>query len=238
MLLVKLPTSMISRMDKRERLWLVCERDENRCNWCSRFISAKDANVVRLFSKTLFSGKTLDNYSLACTRCKEGYVKDQPGFYAWKLMREGFQVQTHMLNERFEALSGSEVFACIKQQQTLLLNEQREKLTQKTSLYKKLAMRDGEECVWCRKELILGRDNLTVDHVIPKRDNGANAIVNLVLACYDCNHERLHTPVSEWILKRPKANRQAISNCLSDYAARKDLSSLEAAIEMVRFARV
>lgn len=58
--------------------------------------------------------------------------------------------------------------------------------------YKKVALsrqnifkRDGFKCVYCA-----GRDNLTMDHVIPRSKGGRDSWHNLVSACQKCNTEK------------------------------------------------
>jgi 5-methylcytosine-specific restriction endonuclease McrA len=58
--------------------------------------------------------------------------------------------------------------------------------------YKKVALsrqnifkRDGHKCVYCGS-----RDNLTMDHVIPRSKGGRDSWHNLVSACQKCNTEK------------------------------------------------
>lgn len=58
----------------------------------------------------------------------------------------------------------------------------------KDRMKRRLALRDGERCAICGKSAPLAE--LTLDHIIPRRDGGPNSFCNLRLACYRCNHGR------------------------------------------------
>ena len=48
-------------------------------------------------------------------------------------------------------------------------------------------------CCYCLREVNLGKDSplsATVDHMLPIALGGSDAISNLRLACYACNHEK------------------------------------------------
>lgn len=51
-----------------------------------------------------------------------------------------------------------------------------------------LLLRDGAQCHWCRTPL--PAEQLTIDHVKPLGQGGANGPTNLVLACEGCNAQR------------------------------------------------
>lgn len=46
----------------------------------------------------------------------------------------------------------------------------------------------GPYCWYCRK--YLSKKDRTIEHLVAKRDGGSNAIDNLRIACYYCNHSR------------------------------------------------
>ena len=48
--------------------------------------------------------------------------------------------------------------------------------------------RDGSYCYMCGKHLRF--QEVTLDHVVAKKDGGGNQINNLKVACYTCNHRR------------------------------------------------
>lgn len=55
--------------------------------------------------------------------------------------------------------------------------------------YKKYVyVRDGYVCQYCGKDC--DRNELTVDHVIPKSKGGSNSWTNLVTCCKDCNNKK------------------------------------------------
>lgn len=57
-----------------------------------------------------------------------------------------------------------------------------------------LIRRDGDECHWCGGAFVEASDGhplqRSLDHVVPRRLGGSNAISNLVLAHRDCNERR------------------------------------------------
>jgi hypothetical protein len=62
-----------------------------------------------------------------------------------------------------------------------------------------LAGRDGEQCIWCGKELTHRCPDATVDHVVCRSRGGSNSLENLVLACAACNHRRADAPAEAWL---------------------------------------
>lgn len=68
-----------------------------------------------------------------------------------------------------------------------------------TNLYRTLRdaveKRDGLVCRWCgcavrRSDGSDRPDNATLDHIIPRRSGGPDAVENLVMSCYRCNQRR------------------------------------------------
>ncbi len=51
-----------------------------------------------------------------------------------------------------------------------------------------LMNRDGSRCHWCQRKLTM--DSATLDHVVPRRDDGDSTLENYVLACEPCNRLR------------------------------------------------
>jgi len=49
-------------------------------------------------------------------------------------------------------------------------------------------VRDRETCQYCGMQL--GRNHLTIDHVIPRAHGGQTDWDNVVAACRDCNHRK------------------------------------------------
>lgn len=62
----------------------------------------------------------------------------------------------------------------------------------------------GSICCWCCKQL--KRDEITVEHLLPKSYNGSDALDNLCLACQSCNNSRGNRLVP------PKYSPQSIGN--------------------------
>lgn len=57
-----------------------------------------------------------------------------------------------------------------------------------------LVRRDGNFCHWCKAPF---SDELvpTLDHIVPRRFGGTEALTNLVLACEPCNNGRANPPL-------------------------------------------
>ena len=54
----------------------------------------------------------------------------------------------------------------------------------------KIFNRFNGRCAYCGSELTI--KDMTVDHIIPKRNGGNNKYKNLFPACKSCNHEKGH----------------------------------------------
>jgi len=60
-----------------------------------------------------------------------------------------------------------------------------------------LWIRDDQKCGYCLEELLL--NDLTIDHVVPRKLGGQTSFMNCVSACSKCNHEKDHLPpVGRW----------------------------------------
>jgi 5-methylcytosine-specific restriction enzyme A len=59
------------------------------------------------------------------------------------------------------------------------------------------------ECYYCGR--IVGRENLTMDHVVPLTRGGKSSKGNLVAACKECNNKKKYLLPLEWedYLKNP-----------------------------------
>lgn len=69
----------------------------------------------------------------------------------------------------------------------------RKKFSQEDLLFYKLDREriwkeQGERCKYCNVKL--SKDELTMDHVIPISVTGFHSVLNCVVACADCNHEK------------------------------------------------
>lgn len=56
--------------------------------------------------------------------------------------------------------------------------------------------RDGHKCIYCGS-----KNNLTLDHVVPKCKNGANTWKNLVTCCGSCNVKKGDKIVDDFLLE-------------------------------------
>jgi len=52
------------------------------------------------------------------------------------------------------------------------------------------------ECYYCRR--LVGRENLTMDHVVPLIRGGKSRKGNLVAACKECNNKKKYLLPLEW----------------------------------------
>lgn len=50
--------------------------------------------------------------------------------------------------------------------------------------------RDNFDCVYCKLVFPLGSEQLTLDHVVPRRLGGSTESTNLVTCCWGCNVSR------------------------------------------------
>ena len=68
---------------------------------------------------------------------------------------------------------------------------------QKVSRFKKAILynRDNWSCQYCHKKL--GRDNITIDHIIPKCHGGKTTWKNCVVCCKACNRNKGSLPLRE-----------------------------------------
>src|SRR3712207_4517598 len=59
---------------------------------------------------------------------------------------------------------------------------------------------DGSKCAYCLLDLTKQPRLLwTVDHVVPRRDGGTNAMSNLLTSCFYCNSRRGATPIHRFV---------------------------------------
>ena len=74
--------------------------------------------------------------------------------------------------------------------------------------------RDGNRCVYCGS-----RDNLTIDHVVPKAKGGRDTWYNLVTACQSCNSKKgALTPEKAGLNMTHKPFRPSFVMFLSNFA--------------------
>lgn len=72
-------------------------------------------------------------------------------------------------------------------------------------MVERLAWRDGWLCHYCGDRLGWGHPSVVppeIDHVVPRSQQGGNAIGNLVLACGHCNNAKGGRTPAQW-LDRP-----------------------------------
>jgi len=53
-------------------------------------------------------------------------------------------------------------------------------------------------CVFCK--ILFDVDNLTIEHIIPKKEGGSNRLYNLALSCVVCNTNRDQANFYEYLL--------------------------------------
>jgi CRISPR/Cas system Type II protein with McrA/HNH and RuvC-like nuclease domain len=64
----------------------------------------------------------------------------------------------------------------------------------RNEMYKILAERDGEKCIYCGST-----HKIEVDHIVPLSYGGSNEIENLQLACKRCNFEKRDSLLYYWL---------------------------------------
>lgn len=71
-----------------------------------------------------------------------------------------------------------------------------------------LRRRDGDDCFFCIRPM--ERENMTLEHLLSRRDGGTDCYANLVLACRPCNHAAGHLAVIEKVKLRERALLQGV----------------------------
>lgn len=74
-------------------------------------------------------------------------------------------------------------------------------------------VRDGNKCVYCEKGF-KNRIELTLDHVVPRKHGGTNAVTNLAICCIDCNSKKASMLLTEFIRAYDVKINKTISNFL------------------------
>ncbi len=64
---------------------------------------------------------------------------------------------------------------------------------------RRILVRDGGECVWCRRPLEPSHPHLSLEHVVPRLKGGPAWPENEVCACTGCNRRRGHTSPLDWL---------------------------------------
>lgn len=59
----------------------------------------------------------------------------------------------------------------------------------------------GTTCSYCLKK-ITNKEDLTLDHVISRKNGGSNRPSNLVICCYKCNQEKKHLGIIHFLLRK------------------------------------
>ena len=54
------------------------------------------------------------------------------------------------------------------------------------------------KCSYCGS-----KENLTLDHIIPRSKGGADHLTNVLCACEPCNKSKAHFDWEQWYLKQP-----------------------------------
>ena len=70
-----------------------------------------------------------------------------------------------------------------------------------SSLRKKVWKRDGYKCHYCNVKTSAkpGREQSTVDHIVPVKDGGDDSECNLITACKRCNSKKSAKPYTEYM---------------------------------------
>jgi hypothetical protein len=62
-----------------------------------------------------------------------------------------------------------------------------------------ILIRDGAQCVWCRRAIDTELVSTTTEHLVPRIKGGPSWIENELAACARCNRERGHRTPADWI---------------------------------------
>jgi 5-methylcytosine-specific restriction endonuclease McrA len=81
-----------------------------------------------------------------------------------------------------------------------------------------LILRDGARCVWCGRQP--WREDLTVEHLLPRTRRGRGTPDNLAVACRACNRRRGATPVAAYVRAEREAGRPPRVDLVRDALAR------------------
>ena len=71
-----------------------------------------------------------------------------------------------------------------------------------TTLRAYVMHRDHGRCQYCGRRP-KGSDKLTLDHIVPRADNGANTPDNLVAACMPCNLKKGKQHAADFLRRKP-----------------------------------
>jgi hypothetical protein len=78
------------------------------------------------------------------------------------------------------------------------------------TLKDELISRDGPNCYLCRRKL--AREQMVIDHIIPKSRGGIDSASNRAIACVDCDKRKFDYLLSEleWVRPEVKAKYAAL----------------------------
>jgi hypothetical protein len=65
------------------------------------------------------------------------------------------------------------------------------------------------ECAYCGS-----KENLTLDHIIPKINGGKDKITNMLCACHSCNQSKGHQMWSKWYLQQTFFTTERLSDII------------------------
>lgn len=84
-------------------------------------------------------------------------------------------------------------------------------------------LRDGFTCLYCSADLS-GADprDITLDHVVSKKDGGTNQPSNIVTCCLSCNSRKKDTPLA--IFTGPERVKMVRRNCVRKIARYRKLA--------------
>jgi len=65
------------------------------------------------------------------------------------------------------------------------------------------------ECAYCGE-----KDNLTLDHIVPRSKGGSDRVTNVICSCKECNNDKGHQIWSHWFLAQDFFSTERLSRII------------------------
>lgn len=86
------------------------------------------------------------------------------------------------------------------------------------------------ECCYCGEDV--GIKNITLDHIVPLSEGGANTFANITAACSSCNRSKNSGNLLDWHNHGGKTTNEAILGVIDLMASRRAVSHAEVKAEL------